>query len=298
MASDATLVTFGYQVSVGGYAGGWSENWWNLQDPGDALTSAILIMPELMAIHGQQVRLVNIRCSSTDRTKQSVSWQAGAGLLPNAPGGIAIPFGPVQLIVQPDQAPGGKGDMDFPTTSLLLESFQNSSGETTRVWVRGVPDARIEQAEYLPSKAYTSAIEAFSRVLKGNGFCIFKSARGGPRTVLTDVDQALGIFHATAHGLVVGQKIRVLRGKGIKGLNRSWVVMSVLTADTFLVTKWDATRYTGSYVKGSGSYKLYARNTLTMDGLRVVRATKHNIGRGPAVLRGRKRTKLWPVQGR
>lgn len=295
MATDATVVSFGFQVQLGGYAGGWSENWWNTLDPGDALTAAIAVIPKLMAIHGNLARLVNISCRSTDRTKQSASYQVGDPTIgPNViPAGPPVPgtAGIVDYF-------GTAGEMDFATTALLLESFQNSGGEATRVWVRGIPDARVEDGEYSPSGNYTARITQFGQALKSNNFVMFKSVRAGARTVLADVDQGLGIFNSVGHGLAVGQRIRVLRGKGIRGLNRSWKVMAVLDANNFSVQDWNPAKYAGSYVVGSGSWKLYAKQSISMDGVRVVRATKHNIGRGPALLRGRKRTKRYPVQGR
>lgn len=127
----------------GGRQGGWSESWYSLLEPGDFEKTAFAQLQTRRAgLLGTGARIVGQRYQQVDPSGRSSTGQ--------------------------DAYPAASGMLsDQPQTSLL---FRVPSADTTNFKgfiCRGIPDDMVKEGEYIPTQAFTSAINLFFTNLGG-----------------------------------------------------------------------------------------------------------------------------------
>jgi hypothetical protein len=136
--------------------------------------------------------------------------------------------------------PGGWNEAeDIPQQALLVNVPGLAVANVKRLILRGIPDARVVEGEFSPIIGFTASMQNFFNGLSGWSFRGRDLAQ--PRTAILSISAIGAVITETAHSLVVGQMVRILRSRAVDGdlLGGRFQVASVGPANNvFTLTNW------------------------------------------------------------
>ena len=148
--------------------------------------------------------------------------------------------------------PGSAGLLaDVPQMALLFRVPSNNTRNVRPVILRGTPDARIVEGEYVPSGTYTSALSAFFLQLSVYQWQFRGLNLDAPQAPLFSIDNLGNYTAISALPFVGGELVKVLRATDSNGdrYGASGMIKSVATTKTGQITPWTGGVTTGGVIR-------------------------------------------------
>jgi len=217
--------------------------------------------------------------------------QAYAGLLPST--GVVVaqryqdldPLGPsgVELM----RFPGVAGsDNDYPSMALYCRTAGTGVANTRPLYIRGIPDAMIVKGEFVPTAAYTRALETFKGEMEGWNFRARDKSAPAVPVVSIGTDKFV-TTETPLTGVVVGSMVRLLRYTPYDSRADLKKVYKVKTVTTESFFELDGFPTNGAGEGGSIRLNAYTYPNIPSGGVTVGRIVSKKPGRPFDLFRGR-----------
>jgi len=249
--------------------GSWTENFWcDVADKTSALTQATNLISVLNSAKAAQVYAPSYRISEVGAFRKSEQILR-----------VATPSNNVAIY----------GDADYPTTKLLLKFF--GSDAATQQWYGGVDDEWISKSgNYVPVGQSTAKLNAiFAELSKGGvNWSIRILDPNRPTFIVKAIDKVTGVVTTNTNTLAVDSKVRIKGVKGLTAANGVWRI-TVISGTQFSLNGW--TPQTDDMTKGDPTVRPQTYVFRKIVSAKVVRSTKHNVGKMPDQLSGKAKKK-------
>ncbi len=240
-------------------AGGWSEGWYQDTDPNTAKANfqtlciaRATLLPTSGSIVGQRYHVVD-GASST--------------------GNIVFP--------------GSSGILcDVPQMALQMSCLGVGTLNNRKWRVRGIPDARVVEGEYVGSQQFDGGIKTYFDTLGQLGFKFKAKDLAAARGEVLTIDNAGNVVMGTPITLTPGDKVDALRilddaGNAISG---TFTVQTVTSGNVFKLGNWPAKAgHAGKLRKSATIYP-----NVDSSSCRIVLVTVNKVGKSFFQYHGRR----------
>jgi len=178
---------------------------------------------------------------------------------------------------------------DLPSIGLLCTVAAVGAPNVRRFALRGIPDARAVEGEYVPSSGFTTALSNFGDVL-GNGNWKFKGrVLTNPKVEILSIAVDGTVISKSAIALAAGDKVRLLNVRDDNGANQSGQYI----VDTWTNgTHWKILGYEGAIAhRGFARLDETFNFTVLLGSFERGRVVTHKVGRPFFQFRGRRSTR-------
>jgi len=185
------------------------------------------------------------------------------------------------------QFPGSSGLLgDQPGVALNLSGIGDGVVNSRKWLIRGVPDIRVTEGEYVGSQQYDAALASYFTMLDTSGFRFRALDLTSPKAEVISVDATGAVVLKTPLTVIQGNKLSALRIKDAsnRAISGTFTVNTVTDGTHFTLSDWPAK--VGS--KGSFRVKGIIYPEINGASCRVVRASFRKAGGPFGRYRGRR----------
>lgn len=249
--------------------GSWTENFWcDVADKGAAMTQTDQLIKVINEAKAAQVYSPSYRISEVGQFRKSEL---------------------IERVGNPSTNVNLYGDADYPTTKLQLKFF--GAGGATVQWYGGVDDQWISSSgRYVPVDTSTAKLnKIFAELAKGGvnwSIRILNPAR--PTFIIKAIDKTTGVVTTNTNTLAVDSMVRIKGVKNLTAANGVWRI-TVISGTQFSLNGW--VPQVNDMTKGNPTVRPQDYVFQKIVSAKVVRSTKHNVGKYPDQLSGRRTTR-------
>lgn len=195
-------------------SGSWSEGWWIDDTPANALNKAVLISQQRARFLTTAAQIIGqrIRVLGGGSQTQNIAY----------PGLLNV-------------------RADIPQMALLMNVTGKGVANTRKFFLRGIPDSRVEEGEYVELGSFTALLDAYANVLDEQSFafkCRDLTAPQAPVLSITDVGVVTVMSDvALTPGMIV-QGLRVSSDVTDKAISFELPVKAVTDTRHFTLDGW------------------------------------------------------------